>query len=281
MNAIAPLQANAGREVLRQAMLVNLREKVSFYPGLLHGMTVHDEAGLRLVDADLDCDTFNCIVGTTTLDDSGRDLAKGMVDRFVARRHAMAWWLISETGSDPFERFLLSLGLTHDETDIGMVAPLDSLPPERDVAGLTIQPVTTAEGIGDFAGVLSDVFDPPDEHVITFFRQVAPLNLTTPMHLFVACLNGRPVATGSVFLGGGLAGIFDVATANEARGRGIGTAMTIYCMHAARRLGYRAAVLQASPDGLGIYRKSGFHELATWKTYGNGALLDTSEKGCM
>ncbi len=70
--------------------------------------------------------------------------------------------------------------------------------------------------------------------------------------------NRKPVATAALFLAGGVAGVYCIATLPEARGQGIGTAMTRAACARARELGYRVAVLHASEMGFGIYQKIGF-----------------------
>lgn len=79
---------------------------------------------------------------------------------------------------------------------------------------------------------------------------------------FVASLAGLPVGCSTVFLGAGVAGLYHVATIPEARGRGIGKAVTLAALLHARDLGYRAAILHASTEGEVIYRQIGFEEVS-------------------
>jgi ribosomal protein S18 acetylase RimI-like enzyme len=87
------------------------------------------------------------------------------------------------------------------------------------------------------------------------------------VHYYLGLLDDRPVATSLLFLGGGVAGIYNVATLREVRRQGIGNALTVIPLLEARALGYRIGTLQSTAMGLNLYRRLGFREYCKFHAY--------------
>jgi ribosomal protein S18 acetylase RimI-like enzyme len=88
-----------------------------------------------------------------------------------------------------------------------------------------------------------------------------------PLRNWIAYLDGTPVAAAALFIGAGVAGIYNVCTVPEARGRGIGSAITAVAIDAGVADGLDLAVLGASDMGYSVYRRLGFREVSRLRSY--------------
>lgn len=75
---------------------------------------------------------------------------------------------------------------------------------------------------------------------------------------FLAEIDGQAVAAATLLVGAGVAGIYNVGTVEEERGRGIGAAITRAAMERARAQGAHVATLHAGPMAEPLYRRIGF-----------------------
>jgi len=91
-------------------------------------------------------------------------------------------------------------------------------------------------------------------------------NLDTQRN-YVGRLNNEPVASATLFLGAGVAGLYYVATLPQARQKGIAAAMTLAACLEARDMSYRVGVLQSSPMAVSIYRRLGFKQYCSLGRY--------------
>jgi ribosomal protein S18 acetylase RimI-like enzyme len=131
----------------------------------------------------------------------------------------------------------------------------------RAVDGFEIHEVRDEESLRIWAGIFVNGYGLPSDWESLTTDLWLKLGLDFPMLNYLGYLNGKPVSTSSVFHGGGVAGIYCVATLPEGRGKGIGAAITLKPLQDARQLGYRIGVLQSSRMGFDVYKKLGFRHL--------------------
>lgn len=159
-------------------------------------------------------------------------------------------------------------GLKRHGSDPAMVADLAALPDQPHVEGIEIRTSEGKEARHAWGELTSDGFELSDIRGPIAKCEAAIPERLYPDHVrFAGYLDGRPVAVSSLVMAGDLAGIYAVATLPEARGRGVGSAMTLHAMREGRRRGARQAVLQATPMGRPIYERIGFAQVFDYVCY--------------
>lgn len=134
-------------------------------------------------------------------------------------------------------------------------------------AGVEIERVRSAEGSDVATATAVAGFEVPlrlAAPMADLFRGAAT-RADSPVRMFLARLDGRPVATAIGVLQGDTVGIYNVATVAEARGRGIGGAITLAALLDARARGARIGVLESSAMGRSVYARLGFAEAGTFR----------------
>jgi ribosomal protein S18 acetylase RimI-like enzyme len=226
----------------------------------LPGMRVTD-GEIVAIDSGLPCDTFN-VVCAARLDGSGRESRiRAVIEHFGSAGRPFSWWVGPGDRPSDLPDLLVAAGLKESETELAMAADLDALPSGVAApAGLRVERVGTARGVADFARVQAANWSPPDPEVLRFYElgSASLLSEDCPMHPYVGYLGQEPVAASELTLGGGVAGLYNVATREAYRRRGFGSALTLLPLLDANQRGYRTAVLQAAAEGVRIYERMGF-----------------------
>lgn len=84
---------------------------------------------------------------------------------------------------------------------------------------------------------------------------------------FLARIDGRPAAIAMTVVTRGVAGIYWVGTTEEARGRGLASALTATAVNTGFEMGAEIASLQASPMGEPVYRRLGFETIFNYSLF--------------
>ncbi|HEY2190605.1 MAG TPA: GNAT family N-acetyltransferase [Caldimonas sp.] len=163
------------------------------------------------------------------------------------------------------DRHLAALGMARIDDSLVMALPsLDGVDPDESAASSAGQDETRFENVDSAAfaeWVGAARGSSPGERAAHAERIVrAPVP-----HTAVVVRDGRGVVVsgGQVAIEGSLAGLYDIFTIDEARGRGHGERVCRHLLGTARRLGASAGYLQvdaANERAKGIYRRLGFHD---------------------
>lgn len=113
--------------------------------------------------------------------------------------------------------------------------------------------------------ILADGFGMPIEVAQTFMS--GPFLHTDGTAVVIGLLDGRPMTTALVHVSGRTAGIYNVATLPDARGRGLGAAATWAAVMAGGEMGAEHAALQSSPSGYPVYARMGFVDVGRYEQW--------------
>ncbi len=157
--------------------------------------------------------------------------------------------------------------MKHVYDSTGMTADLRRLREWTPPRELEIVRVRDRRALADWARVLVTVFAAPPGAEEAWLEGFGAIGFEGRWSHFVGYVDGTPVATTSMLLGGGMAGIYHVATMPSARGRGIGSAVTLAALQHARDQGATEGALQSSEMAVSVYRGLGFTDRGTLRLY--------------
>lgn len=189
-------------------------------------------------------------------------------DYYTAQRQPMLWWVGPSAQPDDLGARLVQTGFTR-VNDIPMMAvDLRSLSQEPTPPDVTIKQVESDDELRAWSRIITDSFglETSSEELAELERDLG-LERDGIRPRFIAYLHDQPVATSSLYLDSGVAGIYTVATLPTARGRGIGAAITLAPLLHARALGYQVGTLQATAMGQPVYHRLGFQDIAPFEIY--------------
>jgi GNAT superfamily N-acetyltransferase len=224
-------------------------------------------------------DTFrNVVLGARFTTASADARIAQIVARYREAGTSFVWWVSPYDEPGDLGARLSAAGLVLEGTAPAMAAdladvPLDEPPPPE----LEVVPVTDAGTLDEFLEIIAADWlewtggehTPIQRRTLAAWRaQIPPKLADEPVPLrWIGRVEGTVVATSRISIGAGVAGLYAISTLPAHRGHGYGRAMTIAALRAARQLGYRIGVLQASDLGYGVYKRLGFRDLFSYGVF--------------
>ena len=182
---------------------------------------------------------------------------------------AITWWLSPHLSKEGWEALLLGHGFQHEAGVPGMALDLQGFTPPDAPApdGFQISVVQDENTFRAWVGTFINGYGLPTEFEEPMYNIYLDLGFDLPLRYFLGTYHGKPVATSTLFLAEGVAGVYNIATLPEARRNGLGRAMSLQPLLEAQQLGYRIAILQSSEAGYNVYRKLGFQHICQMEDY--------------
>jgi ribosomal protein S18 acetylase RimI-like enzyme len=189
------------------------------------------------------------------------------MSHFKSKRMPMRWILGPSSSPPDLGELLSHQGLKEGWTIPGMALDLGTVGRELLPKGFEIQQVTDKGSLRTCGDTLAEGFGLRDEIGKGVSDAVVSYGMSPTRRWFLGLLNGKAVTVSLLVLHEEFAGIYCVATVPEARGKGLGSAITREPLMAAKTEGYNVAVLEASGMGFPVYKKIGFKQLCEFRTY--------------
>jgi GNAT superfamily N-acetyltransferase len=191
---------------------------------------------------------------------------------FAERKRGFSVWV---RGDQPEDCDLVAaadaagLELVYEMPEMVLKTPVDPpfLPP-----GAELRQVSTPEQATDYweiaaASYISLGFPP---EIFGGYSNHAGL-LAENVAAFIAYLDGDPVSIAMTIVTHRVAGVYWVGSLEQARGQGLGRAVTAAATSAGFELGADLASLQASPMGKPIYEEMGYETVFDYRLYMSAA----------
>lgn len=211
---------------------------------------------------DLAFPLFNAICGARFAAGSEARRTAELVDGYVARGLPFLWWATPSTMTPETDAVLRDRGIDprpEPGMHVRLAGPVDTR--LRAGVDISLSPVTE-----ELVAVMASGFGFPDFVVEPLRLALADFGPDVLFHV-VARVDGEAVSTGSVFVTGRTAGVYNIATVESARRQGLGYAVTATLMNLAQRRGCTEAVLMASEMGRPTYERLGFVEVCQTPQY--------------
>ena len=226
----------------------------------LPNMEVHEESDVFYVSADAPVFYFNSVFNARF--NGNASLKIESAREFFRRRcrSSFTWHITPSSKPENLSDLIIAQGGEFLESMPYLVAHLEVVPWDFPVpANFDWKPVRTHEMLAAWTSIYCHARGYA-ESADQLFKVFADLDLTasSPLQLILGFLGDDPVATYSIFMDGEMAGLYSLSTLPEARGHGIGTAISVAAAGLAIEYGCQTAMLLSEPPSRNLCKRLGF-----------------------
>jgi ribosomal protein S18 acetylase RimI-like enzyme len=184
---------------------------------------------------------------------------QAMLEPFRAQQKALTWWVGPRTIPGDLGRALQHYGFVHNRDMIGMAMELHQIQMPGVPLELNLELVRDIQMLRAWYDVVLNCF--PATYSQKYLDALAAISLRPGaewLH-YVGRVDGKILAASSLYLGGGVAGLYNLGVLPRARRKGLGAAVTVKTFLDARDRGYDIGTLQTTyPNALRMYHHLGF-----------------------
>jgi ribosomal protein S18 acetylase RimI-like enzyme len=244
----------------------NLRESFRVVAAHRSAGELREMEGVSIASAGVTFQMFNtaflsaAVVSEADLD---KRVAQAAV-HFAARGQRWAYWICQDWLEGRTRRRLPQLlhkRNLYRAVELPGMFTEQLLPPRRELPKLDVRRVAEGPVKDAFCAIGSVCFNVP----LPWFCEVFDSDgIWKDFAAYVGFVDGEPVSTAATVIGGGVAGVYNVATMPARRRGGYGEAVMRHALEQARaEHGLSRTILQSTPQGLELYKRMGYRTVTS------------------
>ncbi|HLY19298.1 MAG TPA: GNAT family N-acetyltransferase [Bryobacteraceae bacterium] len=249
-----------------ESVASNLRQSFRVVAAHRAGGELREMEGVSIASAGVAFQMFNAAFLSAPVSSElqlDRRAAQAAV-HFAARGQRWAYWICHGWLESRARKRLQPLLHTHHLYQAvelpGMLAET-LLPPARQLPPVDVRRVSNGPVKDAFCAIGSLCFNVP----LPWFCEVFDGGrVWDEFAAYVGYVNGQPVSTAATVIGGGVVGVYNVATLPDHRRGGFGEAVMRHALEQARlEHGLSRSILQSTPQGFELYRRMGYRTVTS------------------
>jgi ribosomal protein S18 acetylase RimI-like enzyme len=249
-----------------QALAENLRESFRIVAASRPGGEVREFPGVSIAAAAAEFQMFNAAFLSEPVEgetDLAQRIAMAAV-HFQARGMEWSYWVCEDLMDAKTQRRSRRIFEKHglrQSVDLPGMAAMEVLPPVKALPRMDVRRVSPGGTRDAFCAIGSVCFHVP----IGWFCEVFDSPCIWERFAgYVGYVDGEPVSTAAVIAGGGVLGVYNVATTPGHQRRGYAEAVMRYAL---AQHGTGPVILQSTPAGLRMYERMGFRTVTRVSVY--------------
>jgi len=262
---MSKLLRNPSEEQLANAVRENFRS-------LMKRMVVSSDwewnqiRDLTYTITDFNIPMFNRVTRTRLTPEKADQRIMDIIAMYSSKRKGFTWMTSPKDTPHDLPARLEKTGMMRDEGP-GMAIELGQMEQPATPKGLKVERVEGRDRLELFCDIMIQGYPLPDIIADDWKKMMVRMGVDNSLRHYIGHMDGEPMATSTILLSDGVAGLYMVATLPEARGKGVGSHMTIHPFKEAEREGYRFGILHSTRMGYSVYRKLGFRDSCKMTSY--------------
>lgn len=211
---------------------------------------------------------LNLVVHSEIEEKDADEKIKKVIEFYRQYRVAWTWVVDPLTRPTTLPNYLEDNGFAYLEQYPSLYFDLTKPLPQKPLGKLEIREAAPDDPLLEWAQPISIGFPSGDKGV--GFREInanLPHGKGTPLRQLMAYYRNQIASAGTLYIGDDAVMIHNIATKTAYRKQGFGTALTLYAMQEAKRLGFKHCFLDSTTLGFNLYRNLGFKVYALSKVY--------------